>query len=143
MRNPSKTVPLFRPFSRTERIISLCRGLHSSRSQGQRAKGSHPKTPALRARLLHVPSGADDSLFNYTSGRWLYDEQRQLARRHVRFDADALQQIAARRLNNNTRCLEITKLPEGLYNKVFSLKMENGKEILARIPIRVLAILVT
>jgi hypothetical protein len=28
----------------------------------------------------------------------------------------------------------MTKLPEGLYNKVFSLEMENGREILARIP---------
>jgi hypothetical protein len=28
----------------------------------------------------------------------------------------------------------MTKLPEGMYNKVFSLKMENGEEVLARIP---------
>ncbi|KAJ5555131.1 phosphotransferase enzyme family protein [Penicillium sp. DV-2018c] len=28
----------------------------------------------------------------------------------------------------------MTKIPEGLYNKVFSLRMENGREILARIP---------
>jgi hypothetical protein len=28
----------------------------------------------------------------------------------------------------------MTKLPEGLYNKVFSLEMENSREILARIP---------
>jgi hypothetical protein len=28
----------------------------------------------------------------------------------------------------------MTKLPEGLYNKVFSLEMENSREILMRIP---------
>lgn len=28
----------------------------------------------------------------------------------------------------------MTKLPEGLYNKVLSLTMENGRDILARIP---------
>jgi hypothetical protein len=28
----------------------------------------------------------------------------------------------------------MTKIREGLYNKVFSLKMENGREVLARIP---------
>jgi translation initiation factor IF-1 len=30
--------------------------------------------------------------------------------------------------------VRISKLPEGLYNKVFSLKMEDGREVLARIP---------
>jgi hypothetical protein len=28
----------------------------------------------------------------------------------------------------------MTKIPEGLYNKMFFLKMENGREVLGRIP---------
>lgn len=70
--------------------------------------------------------------FRYTSGRWLYNEQPQLEKRHVNFDVPALQQTASHIVGS--RCLKMTKLPEGLYNKVFSLEMENGREILARIP---------
>ncbi|KAL9601964.1 MAG: hypothetical protein Q9219_002188 [cf. Caloplaca sp. 3 TL-2023] len=71
-------------------------------------------------------------LFRFTSGRWLYDEQNQMAKRYVQFDVDALLQIAGQALKS--RCVELKKLPEGLSNKVFSLRMANGKEILARIP---------
>lgn len=70
--------------------------------------------------------------FRYTSGRWLYNERLQLGRRFVKFDVQALQQVASRVLG--TQCVQMTKLPEGLYNKVFSLEMENGEEALARIP---------
>ncbi|RHZ46471.1 phosphotransferase family protein [Aspergillus thermomutatus] len=75
---------------------------------------------------------ANNPFFRYTSGRWLYNEQLQLERRFVKFNIPALQQAAGKVLG--TRCVQMTKIPEGLYNKVFSLKMENGKEVLARIP---------
>ncbi|KAF4231061.1 hypothetical protein CNMCM8980_005620 [Aspergillus fumigatiaffinis] len=74
----------------------------------------------------------DRDFFRYTSGRWLYNEQPQLEKRYVQFDVPALQQTAGHIVGS--RCLKMTKLPEGLYNKVFSLEMENGREILARIP---------
>lgn len=70
--------------------------------------------------------------FCYTSGRWLDNEQLQFERRYVEFNISALQQTAGQILG--TRCTQMTKLPEGLYNKVFSLKMANGQEILAKIP---------
>jgi hypothetical protein len=75
---------------------------------------------------------ADSPFFHYTSGRWLYNEQLQLERRYVKFNVPALQQAAGQVLG--TRCIQMTKLPEGMYNKVFSLRMENGEEVLARIP---------
>lgn len=68
----------------------------------------------------------------YTSGRWLYGEQIQLRRRYLEFNIPALKECASQELG--TRCVRTTKLPEGLYNKVFSLEMEDGREILARIP---------
>ncbi|KAL4886851.1 kinase-like domain-containing protein [Aspergillus karnatakaensis] len=52
--------------------------------------------------------------------------------RYVRLNIPALQQIAGQIAGS--QCIEMTKMPEGLFNKVFSLKMENGREILARIP---------
>lgn len=72
------------------------------------------------------------NFFRYTSGRWLLDEQKQLERRYVQFDIAALQQTAGQICGS--QCVQMTKLPEGLFNKVFSLRMENGKEVLARIP---------
>ncbi|KAL3449208.1 hypothetical protein BJX65DRAFT_306269 [Aspergillus insuetus] len=44
----------------------------------------------------------------------------------------ALQEIAGWIVGS--RCVEMTKLPEGLYDKVFCLNMENGRVVLARIP---------
>lgn len=80
----------------------------------------------------HGSPMADEHLFSYTSGRWLYKESLQLKKRYVKFNVEALKKIAAQILDS--RCVGISKLSEGLYNKVFSLTMENGREILARIP---------
>ncbi|PYH93615.1 hypothetical protein BO71DRAFT_450625 [Aspergillus ellipticus CBS 707.79] len=51
---------------------------------------------------------------------------------NLKFNISVLQQIAG--CIASSRYVEIMKIPEGLYNKIFSLKMENGREILARIP---------
>jgi hypothetical protein len=80
----------------------------------------------------HESHDSSNDFFRYTSGRWLYDEQIQLRRRYLEFNIQALTECASRELG--TRCVRISKLPEGLYNKVFSLKMEDGREVLARIP---------
>ena len=55
-----------------------------------------------------------------------------MAKRHVKFNLPALKHIAGCALRSP--CVEVVKLLEGLYNKVLSLRMENGKEVLARIP---------
>jgi hypothetical protein len=80
----------------------------------------------------HESHDSSNDFFRYTSGRWLYDEQIQLRRRYLEFNIQALKECAYRELG--TRCVRMSKLPEGLYNKVFSLKMEDGSEVLARIP---------
>ena len=55
-----------------------------------------------------------------------------MAKRYAKFNVQALQQIAGQALHS--QCVELRKYSEGLNNKVFLLGMENGKEILARIP---------
>ncbi|PYI16490.1 hypothetical protein BO99DRAFT_483787 [Aspergillus violaceofuscus CBS 115571] len=70
--------------------------------------------------------------FNYTSGCWLINETHQLKTRHTNFNVPALQRIAGQLLKS--RCVQMNKIPEGLFNKVFSFQMENGREILARVP---------
>lgn len=93
------------------------RSLHLSRCKQQTSLG---------------PNDNHDQYFRYTSGRWLYDEEAQLSARYVWFDVGALQRVAERAVGS--RCVEMKKLPEGLNNKIFSLQMEDGQEILARIP---------
>ncbi|KAE8140648.1 hypothetical protein BDV38DRAFT_290295 [Aspergillus pseudotamarii] len=75
----------------------------------------------------HEPNATRNNLFYYTSGRWLYDEHSQLSRRYIEFNIQALQRHASQVLR--ARCIGITKLPEGLYNRVLSLEMEGGGEL--------------
>jgi hypothetical protein len=94
----------------------------------------HGKPPITRS-IQHSNSGTKngyEDFFRYTSGRWLYGERKQLADRYLAFNVQALQQTAGKALGCD--CIGVEKLSEGLYNKVFSLRMANGKEILARIP---------
>ncbi|OAT11687.1 hypothetical protein BDBG_17550 [Blastomyces gilchristii SLH14081] len=72
-------------------------------------------------------------LFEYTRGRFLLDEDKQLARRRVQFSLDGLASVAATSVGAN-RCVDIEKCPDGLYNKAYLLTMDNGKEVFAKIP---------
>ncbi|PYH83028.1 hypothetical protein BO82DRAFT_382665 [Aspergillus uvarum CBS 121591] len=57
--------------------------------------------------------------FDYTSGRWPINEAHQLKTRYISFNVPALQRIAGQLLESPM---------------TFSLQMENGREILARVP---------
>ena len=74
-----------------------------------------------------------EHFFRYTSGRWLWDEERQLRERLLVFNVQELQRIAAESVGAQS-CASITKLAEGGYNKVFRLVMDNGSVAIARIP---------
>ncbi|KAJ5102220.1 hypothetical protein NUU61_004442 [Penicillium alfredii] len=63
-----------------------------------------------------------------------YNETEQLRPRYVKFDPVALQRVAANAVGRD-RCLLITKLAEGGFNKIFLLATDDGREDIARIPI--------
>lgn len=88
----------------------------------------------IRARGLTVAARTDayEHFFHYRSGRWLYNEQAQLSKRYVKFNAPALQRVAAETVGSG--CSAMDKLGEGFYNKAFSLKMDNGQELVAKLP---------
>jgi len=56
-----------------------------------------------------------------------------MAERYVRFNVPELMRIAARAVGRG-RCVDIVKLAEGGFNKVFLLTMNDGYEVIARIP---------
>lgn len=74
-----------------------------------------------------------ENLFHYNSGRWLWDEEQQLCDRYKAFNVTELRNLAAKAIGAD-RCVSITKLAEGGFNKVFRLLMHDGKSVLARIP---------
>jgi hypothetical protein len=72
-------------------------------------------------------------LFNYTSGRWLWNEELQMRSRQRKFNIAELAQAAARAVGSPS-CIKIAKLSEGNFNKAFLLTMDDGKEIVAKLP---------
>lgn len=71
--------------------------------------------------------------FNYTSGRWICNESQQLRSRRVEFSVSALKALAANSVGAK-ECIHMIKLPEGLCNRVFLMSLDNGREVVARIP---------
>lgn len=74
-----------------------------------------------------------DALHRFTSGRWLWNERQQLAARYLKFDITALLKLAATSIGSES-CVEVVKISEGQYNKVFQLTMNDGREVIAKLP---------
>ncbi|KAL8931579.1 MAG: hypothetical protein Q9216_007151, partial [Gyalolechia sp. 2 TL-2023] len=75
----------------------------------------------------------DESFSHYTSGRWVFNEGKQLARRYVKLDMNELAHIAAESVGSRS-CQKVEKLAEGHFNKVFLMTTEDGKEVIAKVP---------
>ncbi|KAF1842081.1 kinase-like protein [Cucurbitaria berberidis CBS 394.84] len=77
----------------------------------------------------------DASLFSYTSGRYLFNEELRLKERHVEFNVEALQLAAEASVGNkHGKTISIKKLAEGGFNRVLILKLQDGFELIAKIP---------
>ncbi|KAH8591566.1 hypothetical protein B0O99DRAFT_654279 [Bisporella sp. PMI_857] len=61
-----------------------------------------------------------EQFFHYTSGRWLWNEEKELRARYVKLNVEELKRIAAESI--------------GGYNKVFKLVIYNSSVAIARIP---------
>jgi hypothetical protein len=72
-------------------------------------------------------------IFNFTKGRFVTNEQHELAQRHRTFNLRELAQHAAHAVKAD-RCLSIKKYPDDMDNRVLLLFMDNGKEVIAKIP---------
>ncbi|KAI1957913.1 hypothetical protein LOZ58_005386 [Ophidiomyces ophidiicola] len=76
---------------------------------------------------------ANDSFFDYTRGRFVVDEAEQMKQRHVRFDMNELARIAAKSVGAR-HCTNVEKCADGLYNKAFVFTMDDGKQVIGKIP---------
>ncbi|KAL3448450.1 phosphotransferase family protein [Aspergillus insuetus] len=78
-------------------------------------------------------SAKPSDLFGYTLGRWLVDEEVQRRQRSVRFSLDNPCRLAAAHFGDATRCVRVVK-QEGNFNKAFLLTMDDGNEVVVRLP---------
>ncbi|EEP80854.1 predicted protein [Uncinocarpus reesii 1704] len=78
----------------------------------------------------------NDELFTYTSGRFLYNEQRRLEERQIDFNVAALKHAAEQHVRRG-KIINLQKLAEGGFNRVFLLTTEDGFQAIVKIPYRI------
>ncbi|RDL38310.1 uncharacterized protein BP5553_02650 [Venustampulla echinocandica] len=79
---------------------------------------------------------SEEELFRYTRYRWLtFDEDEKLTSRCRKFNVAALLAAAVNAVDNGAKsCVKILKCIEGSYNIALLLTMDNGMEVLAKLP---------
>lgn len=81
--------------------------------------------------MLDLP--LKDDYFQFTRGRFVSNEQHEMSQRYVRFDVNALARLAAEAVGSKS-CVSIEKYPEGMFNKALLLTMEDGTQVVAKVP---------
>ncbi|KZF22528.1 phosphotransferase family protein [Xylona heveae TC161] len=75
------------------------------------------------------------NLFEYTSGRFLFNEEFRRAERRIQFDVNALAAVICRATDRHiSELASIQKLAEGGFNRVLQATFNDGYEVLARLP---------
>jgi len=75
----------------------------------------------------------NDDLFNYTRGCFVCNEEYEMSQRHVRFNVNELARRAAEAIGAKS-CVSIEKYPDGMYNKSMLLTMDDGSQVVAKVP---------
>lgn len=94
----------------------------------QHVRQSHQVSPSS-----YVNWNARDDFFTYTRGRFLRDEQYETSQRSVRFNMKELARIAAESVGAEM-CVSVEKFPDGIYNKAFLFTMQDGVQVVGRVP---------
>ncbi|PVH92051.1 hypothetical protein DM02DRAFT_722216 [Periconia macrospinosa] len=121
----ARSIPRFYARSNSPSVCIATRRLFSTR-----VLRHGPQTSERRIETLD-----NASLFSYTSGRYLFNENLRLKERHVSFNVEALQRAAEASVGNkHGKVISTQKLAEGGFNRVFILKLQDGFEMIAKIP---------
>ncbi|KAJ5329283.1 phosphotransferase enzyme family protein [Penicillium brevicompactum] len=76
---------------------------------------------------------SNDEFFKFTRGRFIVDEAENLRKREIRFDLNKLASVAADSVGA-TQCISIKKYSDGMFNKAFLMSMNDGQEVIAKVP---------
>ncbi|KAE8150844.1 serine/threonine protein kinase [Aspergillus avenaceus] len=85
-----------------------------------------------RSRMSNE-STREETLFSYSSGRFLFNEKVRLRERYVRFDASALEDAIATHVGHG-RVKNLVKISEGGFNRVLLATMDDGFRAIVKIP---------
>ncbi|PPQ65328.1 hypothetical protein CVT26_000043 [Gymnopilus dilepis] len=86
-------------------------------------------------RNLSIGTGSSSDLFEYTSGRWIYNDCLRRAERRLVFDVEGLSQLAAESVGRSPAdVVKISKLAEGGANRIFLITLQDDFQMIARIP---------
>ncbi|KAH5651601.1 hypothetical protein HBI23_167260 [Parastagonospora nodorum] len=77
---------------------------------------------------------SESDIFAYKAQRWLWNEPSQLQRRYLKFNISSLIHAAEKALGPGEKCVNMTKLPEGNFNKTLLVEMQDGREVIAKLP---------
>ncbi|TFK46517.1 protein kinase subdomain-containing protein PKL/CAK/Fmp29 [Heliocybe sulcata] len=74
-------------------------------------------------------------LFDYTSGRWMYNDALRHAERRLVFDVEELRRLAAQSVGlSPADVVDLSKLAEGRFNRTFLITSRDNFQMVARIP---------
>ncbi len=76
---------------------------------------------------------SNDEFFKFTRGRFIVNEAENLRKREIRFDLNSLARVAADSVGAG-RCIAIEKYPDGMFNKAYLMCMDDGQEVIAKVP---------
>ncbi|CAP91172.1 Pc13g01030 [Penicillium rubens Wisconsin 54-1255] len=76
---------------------------------------------------------SNDEFFKFTRGRFIVNEAENLRKREIRFDLNSLARVAADSVGAG-RCIAIKKYPDGMFNKAYLMCMDDGQEVIAKVP---------
>lgn len=80
----------------------------------------------------------NSDFFRFTRGRFLSDESHQLSQTYVQFEIDELARLAVRTAeiasDGSRKCMNIEKLPDGMHNKAIRFTMDNGFQVVGKVP---------
>ncbi|KAI5860273.1 protein kinase subdomain-containing protein PKL/CAK/Fmp29 [Durotheca rogersii] len=102
-----------------------------------RRYSTDPTVPLTTSAATTTAAVGDlnNSLFEYTSGRWLYDDVLQHAKRSHSFRVDELKRLAAASVDRNVDDIEhFEKMAEGRFYRCFLITMRDGFRLVARLP---------
>ncbi|KAH9949736.1 protein kinase subdomain-containing protein PKL/CAK/Fmp29 [Amylocystis lapponica] len=80
-------------------------------------------------------SNSHDDLFDYTSGRWVYNDTLRHTERRLVFDVEGLRRLAAQSVGRSPAdVVNLTKLAEGGFNRTFLVTLRDDFQMVVRIP---------
>ncbi|KAL4953784.1 kinase-like domain-containing protein [Aspergillus filifer] len=88
-----------------------------------------------RAKTKRPANRQPASLFQYTSGRWVYNEKIRLQERYLKFNLPGLHSVIATATGHlATDLVSFTKLSDGKSNRTFRASFSDGQNVIAKLP---------